>query len=71
LLHFVSHLANECSRPGIKSCESIVFVEVEIRFDALVGFSKILLHLNERTRTPATENEQQQKDTFGHDRAAE
>jgi hypothetical protein len=72
LLHFVSHLANDCSRFGIKSFESIVFVEVEIRFDAFVGFSEIPLHLNEQTRTPARKNEeQQQEETFGHDRAAE
>jgi hypothetical protein len=71
LLHFVSHLANDCSRLGIKSFESIVFVEIEVRFDAVVGFSEIPLHLDERTRTPARENEEQQKETFGHDRAAE
>ena len=71
MLHFVSHLVNECSRFGIKSFESVVFVEVEIRFDAFVGFSKVPLHLDERTRTPARENEEQQQETFGHDRAAE
>jgi hypothetical protein len=71
LLHFVSHLVNDCSRLGIKSFESVVFVEVEIRLDAFVGFSKIPLHLDERIGTPARENEQQEKETFGHDRAAE
>jgi len=60
LLHFVSHLANDCSRLGIKSFESVVFVEVEVRLDAFVGFGKIPLHLDERTRTPAREKEEQQ-----------
>ncbi len=71
MLHFSPHLANDCSRLGIKTFESVVFVEVEICFDAFVGFSKVPLHLDERTRTPARENEEQQKETFGHDRAAE
>lgn len=44
LLHFSPHLANDCSRLGIKSFESVVFVEIEICFDALVGFRKITLH---------------------------
>jgi len=44
LLHLSSHLANDCSRLGIKRFESVVFVEVEIRFDALVGFGKITFH---------------------------
>ena len=44
LLHFISHLANDCSRLGIKSFESAVFVEIKICFDALVGFRKITLH---------------------------
>jgi len=70
LLHFVSHLANDCSRFGIKSFESVVFVKIEVRLDAFVGFSKVPLHLDERTRTPTRENEEQQQEILGHDRAA-
>lgn len=44
LLHFSSHLANDCSRLGIKSFESVVFVEIKICFDAFVGFRKLTFH---------------------------
>ncbi len=70
MLHFSPHLANDCSRLGIKCFESIVFVKIEVRLDAFVGFSKVPLDLDERTRTPARENEEQQQEMLGHDRAA-
>jgi len=70
LLHLIPHLANDCSRLGIKRFESVVFVKIEVRLDAFVGFSKIPLHLDERTGAPARENEEQQHSMLGHDRAA-
>lgn len=69
--HLVSHPANDCRSLGIEGLESVVFVEIEIRPDALAGFGKIPLHRNERTGASVGETEHRRQEPVGHDRAAD